>query len=45
MPHARHLGKDWAGSIAAYDRIHEQILARADALSAGLRVQFPEKVS
>jgi hypothetical protein len=40
-----HLGKDWAGSIAAYDRAHEQILAMADALSAGLRAQFPEKAT
>ena len=39
-----HLGKDWAGSIAAYDRIHEQVLAMADALSAGIAKQFPDKV-
>jgi hypothetical protein len=39
-----HLGKDWGGSVAAYDRIHEQILIMADALSAGIIKQFPQKV-
>jgi hypothetical protein len=27
---------DWAGSIAAYDRVHDEILLMADMLSAGL---------
>jgi hypothetical protein len=39
-----HLGQDWAGSVAAYDRIKEQALEMADALSAGIRAQFPGKV-
>jgi hypothetical protein len=39
-----HLGKDWAGSIAAYDRIHEQMLTMADALSGGIEKQFPDRV-
>jgi hypothetical protein len=39
------LGKDWAGSVAAYDKIHEQILAMADALSEGIMKQFPNKVT
>jgi len=34
---------DWAGSIAAYDKIHEQILNMADMLSSGIIRQFPEK--
>ena len=39
-----HLGKDWAGSVSAYDRLHEQVLTMADALSAGIAKQFPDKV-
>jgi hypothetical protein len=34
---------DWAADIAAYDRVHEQILRMADMLSAGIVNQFPEK--
>jgi hypothetical protein len=37
------LGGDWAGSIAAYDEIHDQILHMADMLSAGIAAQFPDK--
>ena len=38
-----HLSKDWAGSVAAYDKIHEQVLHMADALSTGILHQFPQK--
>jgi hypothetical protein len=38
-----HLGKDWAGSIAAYEKAHEQILKMADMLSSGIVSQFPDK--
>ena len=38
-----HLEKDWAGSIAAYDEVHAQILHMADMLSAGIAAQFPNK--
>lgn len=38
-----HLTKDWSGSVAAYDKIHEQILHMADALSTGIAKQFPQK--
>lgn len=34
---------DFAGDIAAYDMIHDHILGMADALSAGIIAQFPEK--
>jgi hypothetical protein len=38
-----HLKKDWAADIAAYDKVHEQILHMADMLSAGIVNQFPKK--
>jgi hypothetical protein len=38
-----HLTKDWAGSIAAYDQVHGQILHMADMLSSGIEAQFPNK--
>ena len=38
-----HLKQDWAGSIAAYDEIHEQALHMADMLSSGIAAQHPNK--
>jgi hypothetical protein len=40
---AARLKGDWAADIAAYDKVHEQILHMADMLSAGILRQFPEK--
>jgi hypothetical protein len=37
------LKKDWAADIAAYDKVHEQILKMADALSSGIMSQHPDK--
>ena len=34
---------DWAADIAAYDKVHEQILHMADMLSAGIVNQYPQK--
>lgn len=34
---------DWAGDIAAYDAVHQQILHMADGLSMGIINQFPKK--
>jgi hypothetical protein len=34
---------DWAADIAAYDKVHTQILHMADMLSAGIISQFPKK--
>jgi hypothetical protein len=36
-----HLQGNWDADVAAYDRVHEQILAMADMLSAGIIGQFP----
>jgi len=38
-----HLQKDWAADIAAYDRVHVQILSMADMLSSGIEAQFPNQ--
>lgn len=35
---------DWAGDIAAYDALHQQILHLADGLSMGIVEQFPDKI-
>jgi hypothetical protein len=32
---------DWSADIAAYDRLHAQILKMADVLSTGIIRQFP----
>lgn len=37
------LQKDWAADVAAYEKIHEQILHMADMLSKGIIRQFPKK--
>jgi hypothetical protein len=34
---------NWAGSIEAYDKVHQQILSMADMLSSGIVSQFPGK--
>jgi hypothetical protein len=39
------LNGDWAADIAAYDRIHTQILHMADMLTSGLVGQFPRIVA
>ncbi|MDQ3804409.1 MAG: glycosyltransferase [Acidobacteriota bacterium] len=40
---AARLRGDWAADIAAYEKIHTQILHMADMLSAGIISQFPQK--
>jgi hypothetical protein len=37
------LNSDYEADIAAYDRVHAQILQLADALSSGIIAQFPQK--
>jgi hypothetical protein len=39
---ARHQG-DWSADVAAYDKVHTQILGMADMLSDGIIAQFPDK--
>jgi hypothetical protein len=36
---------DWAADVAAYDQIAQHILGMADALSAGIIAQFPDRFS
>ena len=38
-----HLKGDWKGSIAAYEKVHDQILHMADMLTDGIVKQFPDK--
>ena len=40
-----HLQKNWPADVAAYDKVHEQMLAMADMLSSGIKNQFPDKVA
>ncbi len=37
------LNKKWSGDIEAFDKIYNQILEMADALTSGIVKQFPEK--
>lgn len=37
------LNADWTADIAAYEKVHGQILGMADMLSAGIISQFPNK--
>lgn len=38
-----HLKGNWADDVAAYDKIHNQILQMADMLTAGIVNQYPAK--
>ena len=42
MHYTRALYKDWAGDIAAYDKVHLHILVLADELANGIVSQFPD---
>ena len=39
------LNGDFAGDIAAYDRVHDHILKLADLLSAGIMQQFSDQLA
>ena len=34
---------DWAGDVAAYDKVHNEILEMAGMLSSGIVAQFPDQ--
>ncbi len=34
---------DWAGNVAAYDKVHTEILGMAGMLTEGIVAQFPDK--
>ena len=37
------LHSDWTGDVAAYDKVHNQVLGMADMLSDGIIANFPAK--
>jgi hypothetical protein len=37
------LNEDWAGDVAAYDKVHNEILHMADMISDGITQQFPNE--